>query len=193
MSLSACSSFLSSVNAVYFTGYEFLKRNWTQVLNPPRAALAPHASGAMTTFAGDGTPVPVLHDTMESVALPSYAYPICGALSGCLAAAATAPLDLVKTRLQTQGKTGQYTGAIDCAVKIVKHEGASSMMRGLGGQSRQQQQHQQRRAPHSLLRDPLSCSLLLMFCTSLLCVCVCVGSLASLPSVPPSAQLAVCG
>lgn len=91
----------------------------------------------MTTFAGDGTPVPVLHDAMEgpAVALPSYAYPICGAISGCLAAAATAPLDLVKTRLQTQGNTGQYTGAIDCAFKIVKHEGAGSMMRGLGGQT----------------------------------------------------------
>ena len=122
------------VNAVYFTGYEFLKRNWTSFLNPPRAA--PHAAGDITTFAGDGTPVPVLHDAIEpaAVALPSYAYPICGAISGCLAAAATAPLDLVKTRLQTQGKTGQYKGAIDCAIKIVKHEGAGSMMRGLGGQ-----------------------------------------------------------
>jgi len=52
--------------------------------------------------------------------------------SGCLAAAATAPLDLVKTRLQTQGSSGQYKGAIDCAIKIVRNEGASSMMRGLG-------------------------------------------------------------
>lgn len=52
--------------------------------------------------------------------------------SGCLAAAATAPLDLVKTRLQTQGSSGQYKGAIDCAIKIVRNEGAASMMRGLG-------------------------------------------------------------
>lgn len=88
----------------------------------------------VSTFANDGSPVTQLHSHVETVAvpLPSYAFPICGAFSGCLAAAATAPLDLVKTRLQTQGTSGQYTGALDCARKIIQREGAASMMRGLG-------------------------------------------------------------
>jgi solute carrier family 25 S-adenosylmethionine transporter 26 len=124
-------------NAVYFTAYEFLKERWTDWLNKQSAAkktaaLHLHSAGDVSSFGSDGSPLPVLHDRIEVVSLPNYAFPVCGALSGCLAAAATAPLDLVKTRLQTQGNSGQYKGAFDCARKIVQQEGAASMMRGLG-------------------------------------------------------------
>lgn len=118
-------------NAVYFAGYEFLKQQWTARLTAT-ASVHPHLAQTVSSFDNDGAPVTTLHDKVELVTLPSYAFPICGAISGCVAAAATAPLDLIKTRLQTQGTSGLYTGPIDCAVKIVRQEGAASMMRGLG-------------------------------------------------------------
>lgn len=118
-------------NAVYFTGYEFLKREWTSALNPAARAKVQNEP-VVSSFGSDGAPISQLQDNVEVVPLPSYAYPICGAISGCLAAAATAPLDLIKTRLQTQGKSGKYSGAVDCAIKMVRGEGAASLMRGLG-------------------------------------------------------------
>jgi solute carrier family 25 (mitochondrial 2-oxodicarboxylate transporter), member 21 len=47
------------------------------------------------------------------------------------------PLDVIKTRVQLQGKVavpGQdhYTGMLDCFKKIVKNEGASRLYRGIG-------------------------------------------------------------
>jgi len=117
-------------NAVYFTGYETLKHQWTRFLNPTPPHT--HAESSGVTFGSDGSPVQPLHPPQEVVPLPNYAFPVCGAISGCLAAAATAPIDLIKVRLQTQGLSGKYSGAFDCAIKIIRHEGALSMMQGLG-------------------------------------------------------------
>ena len=50
-------------NAVYFTGYEFLKQQWSEMLNK-------------------GRPTRVVNDNVEiiePIAIPSYAFPICGA------------------------------------------------------------------------------------------------------------------
>lgn len=55
---------------------------------------------------------------------------VIGAVSGALTGAVTTPLDVLKTRLMTQGASGQYKGVFDCASKILRDEGAGAFMRG---------------------------------------------------------------
>jgi hypothetical protein len=64
--------------------------------------------------------------------LPVYIFPLCGSLAGAVAAAATAPIDLVKTRLQTQGNAKLYTGSIDCVRKIIAKDGMKALTNGIG-------------------------------------------------------------
>ena len=57
-----------------------------------------------------------------------------GGLSSCVAETFTMPIDVVKTRLQMDGSGGavkQYSGTMDCASKLVKAEGPSSLFKGL--------------------------------------------------------------
>ncbi|KAL1586957.1 Mitochondrial citrate transporter D [Cladosporium halotolerans] len=59
-----------------------------------------------------------------------------GAVAGVSEILVMYPLDVVKTRVQIQGKVpipGQdhYTGMLDCIKKIVKNEGASRLYRGI--------------------------------------------------------------
>ena len=42
---------------------------------------------------------------------------------------ATTPLDVVKTRLMTQGERGQYKGVVDCARQIYREEGSAAFLR----------------------------------------------------------------
>lgn len=42
---------------------------------------------------------------------------------------ATTPLDVIKTRLMTQGERGQYKGIVDCARQIYREEGTSAFLR----------------------------------------------------------------
>ena len=57
---------------------------------------------------------------------------IAGGAAGGVAAAVTAPLDLVKTRLQTQGDAGvRYTGALDAVRRIHLEEGLGAFSRGV--------------------------------------------------------------
>ena len=53
-----------------------------------------------------------------------------GAFAGGLTGAVTTPLDVIKTRLMTQGTNRVYANALDCAVKICRQEGAGTLMRG---------------------------------------------------------------
>ncbi|CAM6104637.1 unnamed protein product [Calypogeia fissa] len=57
---------------------------------------------------------------------------IVGAISGAITGAVTTPLDVIKTRLMVQGSKGHYKGVIDCISKIIKEEGAGTLLKGIG-------------------------------------------------------------
>lgn len=51
---------------------------------------------------------------------------VVGAMAGAVTGLVTTPLDVIKTRLMTQGASGRYKGVIDCATKIARQEGIST-------------------------------------------------------------------
>ncbi|KUJ07783.1 mitochondrial inner membrane citrate transporter [Mollisia scopiformis] len=53
-----------------------------------------------------------------------------GALAGVFTVYSTMPFDTVKTRMQTLEAKSQYTSTVDCALKMLKNEGASVFWRG---------------------------------------------------------------
>ena len=55
-----------------------------------------------------------------------------GGTAGVTTAFLTTPLDVIKTRLMTQGATRQYAGVIDCARQLVRDEGAKALFKGVG-------------------------------------------------------------
>lgn len=58
-----------------------------------------------------------------------------GGIAGAMAAAVSTPLDVVKTRLQTEGVTSnttyQNTGVISMLRQIIRQEGSHAIWRGL--------------------------------------------------------------
>lgn len=52
-----------------------------------------------------------------------------GSLAGATAQTIIYPMEVLKTRLALR-KTGQYSGMVDCAIKVYKHEGATVFYRG---------------------------------------------------------------
>ena len=57
-----------------------------------------------------------------------------GGFASCVAETVTMPVDVVKTKLQMDGSGGtakMYSGAGDCASKLVKAEGPSALFVGL--------------------------------------------------------------
>lgn len=57
---------------------------------------------------------------------------IIGAFAGALTGAITTPLDVIKTRLMVQGSADQYKGIFDCVQTIVRDEGPSALLKGIG-------------------------------------------------------------
>lgn len=55
---------------------------------------------------------------------------VIGAAAGGITGVVTTPLDVLKTRLMTQGAAGKYKGVLDAAVGIVRNEGWGAMMAG---------------------------------------------------------------
>lgn len=55
---------------------------------------------------------------------------IIGAIAGGITGIVTTPLDVLKTRLMTQGASGRYKNILDCTVQIIRQEGWSAMMSG---------------------------------------------------------------
>jgi len=57
-----------------------------------------------------------------------------GGFASCVAETITMPIDVVKTRLQMDGSGGgvkAYNGSLDCATKLVRSEGPTSLFKGL--------------------------------------------------------------
>lgn len=57
-----------------------------------------------------------------------------GAISGTLTAAATTPLDVIRTRMMSQGSGNMaiYKNAADCVAKTVSKEGVTALFKGIG-------------------------------------------------------------
>ena len=49
-----------------------------------------------------------------------------GAAAGAVTGLLTTPLDVIKTRLMTQGASARYAGIADCARRIAAEEGVAT-------------------------------------------------------------------
>ena len=69
---------------------------------------------------------------MPAAALPPLATASAGALGAAASNAIIFPLDLITSRLQTQGRgKNKYTSPVQAARKIVRSEGVSGLYAGL--------------------------------------------------------------
>ena len=69
-----------------------------------------------------------------SVGGSDWRYFVAGGVSAASSHGLTTPIDVVKTRLQMDGSGGsvkQYSGTMDCAMKLVKSEGPGALFKGL--------------------------------------------------------------
>lgn len=66
----------------------------------------------------------------NSNTLQSYMGIILGALSSLTVVALTQPLDVIKTRMQSQLAPKLYTNSVNCAYQIFVHEGFPSLWKG---------------------------------------------------------------
>uniref|UniRef100_A0A061SHI5 Solute carrier family 25 (Mitochondrial S-adenosylmethionine transporter), member 26 n=1 Tax=Tetraselmis sp. GSL018 TaxID=582737 RepID=A0A061SHI5_9CHLO len=55
---------------------------------------------------------------------------VIGAGAGAVTGLVTTPLDVMKTRLMTQGTQREYKNLVDCATKILQQEGPSAFLKG---------------------------------------------------------------
>jgi solute carrier family 25 S-adenosylmethionine transporter 26 len=53
-----------------------------------------------------------------------------GAAAGAVTGVLTTPLDVLKTRLMTQGASGKYKGVVDCARRVAAEEGVGTLFAG---------------------------------------------------------------
>ncbi|GMG43469.1 unnamed protein product [Ambrosiozyma monospora] len=65
--------------------------------------------------------------------MPLFGYCLAGLGSGLTVSFVAAPIETLKARLQVQydASTRQFTGPIDCLVKLVKHDGLKTIYKGL--------------------------------------------------------------
>ena len=93
-------------DAIEFASYEQMKLAWSSVDGGSGNEIKHHESAAI------------------------------GAVAGMLTGAVTTPLDVVKTRLMTQGgKMGEkryYKGVLDCVTRTVAEEGWIALLKGIG-------------------------------------------------------------
>lgn len=101
--------------AIYFTSYEALKRLQLKLLEKRDFATG-------------------YNKNEKTTAQKSAAHFISGAFAGAIATLCTIPIDVVKTRLQTQSQLAeiQYNGIADAFKKIYREEGRKAFTKGLG-------------------------------------------------------------
>ena len=92
-------------DAIEFASYEQMKITWSSVSGGSGYEIKQHESAAI------------------------------GAVAGMLTGAVTTPLDVVKTRLMTQGgmkgETRYYKGVMDCVTRTVAEEGWIALLKGI--------------------------------------------------------------
>jgi len=93
-------------DAIEFASYEQMKIAWSSLSGGPGNEIKQHESAAI------------------------------GAFAGMLTGAVTTPLDVVKTRLMTQGglkgETRYYKGVMDCITRTMAEEGWYALLKGIG-------------------------------------------------------------
>lgn len=55
---------------------------------------------------------------------------VAGAVAGGVTGFVTTPFDVLKTRLMTQGTSGQYKSFLDCTTKLLQEEGFFALFKG---------------------------------------------------------------
>ena len=121
-------------NLIYLSTYEAAKRKiyrWqlSRLTGNGYPSLAPRPGSSL-----NGVTVVTDYPPMSQV-LPAWAFPLCSSSCAALAALATHPLDVVKTRLQvlTAAERGQRErSAWQTARELFAAEGFSGFTRGLG-------------------------------------------------------------
>lgn len=132
-------------DAIEFASYEQLKLAWC-ALAPAAPSYSAPSSAAPPVIATGGT-----NPRLEEKAhlgeverrrrpLKQHESAVLGAIAGAVTGAVTTPLDVVKTRLMTQGAEGRgtgrgdgrrYRGVADCVARMVREEGAFSLLKGI--------------------------------------------------------------
>ena len=121
-------------NLIYLSTYEAAKRRiYRWQLAKLRAERG--SGGTYNSTNGNNSNVSVVGDLPMSQVLPVWAFPVCSSSCAALAAVATHPLDVVKTRLQvlTAAEKGQKRrSAWQVAGELWAAEGVKGFTRGAG-------------------------------------------------------------
>ena len=126
-------------DAIEFASYEQLKLAWCALAaapssTAPRPAAPPGGTDPEEEKAARG------EGERTRRPLKQHESAVLGAVAGMVTGAVTTPLDVVKTRLMTQGAewggTGigdgrRYRGVADCVARMVREEGVSSLLKGI--------------------------------------------------------------
>jgi hypothetical protein len=123
-------------NLIYLTLYEGSKRKayeW-RLRDLKNRGLAPQSGRYVRGSHGDSE-VEVYEVSPHALAevLPSWIYPVCSSMSAGVAAVATHPIDVIKTRLQVQSSlTGKRQMASVIIRDLWQNHGLSGFSKGLG-------------------------------------------------------------
>lgn len=131
-------------NLIYLSTYEASKRRiyqW-QLQNLRHTNSSTTTSTKTSKTSSSNSPkqkthndITVVTDLSMSQVLPAWAFPLCSSSCAALAAVATHPIDVVKTRLQvlTAAEKGQRSrSAWQTAVELFQREGMAGFSRGIG-------------------------------------------------------------
>ena len=124
-------------NLIYLTMYEDAKRRvyrWQLRRNAPAAAAGGDGGGGGVPTSHLSGDVVILSDLPMSQVLPAWAFPLCSSSCASVAAVATHPIDVVKTRLQvlSAAEHGRQRSAMQVASELWAQEGAAGFTRGMG-------------------------------------------------------------
>jgi len=112
----------------------FQREGWKGMFASVNSAILRDAPFAAIYFSGYESFKKMLRDRKKDGTLHSGSYLLSGACAGGVAAALTNPLDVLKTRLQTQAALGtlRYSGFLHAVRTIFQEEGVRGFTRGIG-------------------------------------------------------------